>query len=58
MPKPEGAVETAICSAIESVCSDGNSDIKRVARDVVRSLQRAGFEIVPTKPFNDWGRIG
>lgn len=50
--------EAVIARAVRSVCSDGNADAKGVARDVVRALEQAGFEIVPPKPFNDWARIG
>jgi hypothetical protein len=52
-PTPEAAIRQAIAGA----CSDGNADAKRVARDVVRALERAGFEIVEMKPFNDWALI-
>ena len=36
----------AIENAVTSVCSDGNSDVGRVAYDVVASLAMAGFRIV------------
>jgi len=38
--------QQAIVRVIASVCSDGNSDVSRVARDVVTSLAAAGFSIV------------
>ena len=56
--KPETAAQVVIARAIAGVCSDGNSDANGVARDVVRALEREGFEIVTSKPFNDWARIG
>jgi hypothetical protein len=35
-----------IADAIQSVCSDGNSDSKRVAWDVVKALAAAGYAVV------------
>lgn len=35
-----------IAAAVESVCSDGNSDCFRVADDVINALRRQGFAIV------------
>lgn len=43
-----------IAQAIELVCSDGNSEPKRVAEDVIMALGFAGYEIVPAwEPLND-----
>lgn len=46
-----------IKQAIESVCSEGNSDPHRVTLDIVRALERGGWEFKRVPEFNDWGRV-
>lgn len=43
-------IETAITQAIESVCSDGNSDVKRVVHDVLSNLTEAGYQVIEVQP--------
>ncbi len=53
MSQPETTPEEVIAEAIASVCSDGNSDARRVAQYVLASLDSAGFRVVwpiPQKP--------
>lgn len=37
--------QEAVERAIEGICSDGNSDVRRAARDVLGALYGAGFQI-------------
>ena len=49
MSKPDSQTtpEAVIRRAVVSVCSDGNSDASRVARDVIGALYAAGYQILP-----------
>lgn len=42
-----------IAGAVLSVCSDGNSDNKRVASDILAALEAGGFAVVPKEPTEE-----
>lgn len=46
-PVSQTTPEDVIAAAVASVCGDGNSDARRVAKDIVAALFSAGFGIAP-----------
>lgn len=58
MPTPKIEMRGAIASALAVVCSDGNSDVKRVVDDVIACLGHAGFAIVPADPTREMWAAG
>ena len=51
-PKPYDP-QTVIACAIAWVCSDGNSDAMRGARDVIGALYAEGYQITEAEEIND-----